>query len=116
MIKQNNPLYYQTFFDTSFITSKDVKDHLLDNHQALLELFSGDSSIYSLLMTRQKVYFNRINKTDFDSTVDSYVSYISNPELLNRRFDDYIKSAGHLYHLIFQNNPVPVGRIIVIDP
>ena len=113
MIKQNNPLYYQTFFDTSFITSKDVKDHLLDNHQALLELFSGDSSIYSLLMTRQKVYFNRINKTDFDSTVDSYVSYISNPELLNRRFDDYIKSAGHLYHLIFQNNPVPVGRIIV---
>ncbi len=113
IIKQENPLYYQNSQDTSFINLEDFKKEGLLDHQALLEIFSGDSSVYSLFVTRQNIYFNRINKADFDSTASSYISYLSNPVLLNNQYDSYIKTAGHLYNLIFQNRTVPDGRIII---
>jgi len=113
IIRQNSPLYYQSFLDTTFISLQDVQKEILKDHQSLLEIFSGDSSIYSILITRQQVYLNKISKTDFDSTARSFISFLSKPALLNRRLGNYLKTANHLFGLIFQNNPVPVGRIII---
>src|SRR5262245_63080621 len=48
-IKSNNPLYFQNFLDTGFITLGKVTKELLGEHQALIELFAGDSALYSLL-------------------------------------------------------------------
>ena len=39
LIKENNPLYYQSFVDKNSITIKDVRDKILKDHQALVELF-----------------------------------------------------------------------------
>ena len=112
-IKQKNPLYYQSFLDTSMITIQDVNKNLLSDHQALLELFEGDSAVYSLLITAGKIYFNKIDKADFDTTTKTYVNYISDLSLLNSRFGEYTKTANHLYKLIFGENNIPAGRIIV---
>lgn len=112
-IRQNNPLYYQSSIDTTFINLKDVQERLLKDHNALLEMFSGDSSNYSLLVTNERVYFNKISKGEFDSTVNSFISYLSNPPLLNSRFSDYVYTANHLYKLIFKNSSLPAGRIII---
>lgn len=112
-IKANSPLYYQNNLDTGFIDLEDLRKNILKDHQALLELFAGDSAVYTLLITSAKTYFNKINKADFDSTSRAYIAYISNPALLNSRFVDYVYTAYHLYQLIFQNNPLPAGRIII---
>ena len=32
---------------------------------------------------------------------------------MNRKFDDFAKTSANLYNLIFQNLPVPAGRIII---
>ena len=112
-IRQNNPLYYQSSIDTAFINLNDVQKILLKDNNALLEIFSGDSSGYSLLITREKVYFNKISKPEFDSTANSFISYLSNPAMLNSGFNDYIKTASHLYQLIFKNSSLPPGRIII---
>ena len=111
-IRQNNPLYYQSFFDTSFIL-QEVKRKLLKDHQAFFELFEGDSAVYSLLITPGETYFNKISKTDFDSTTQKYVAYISNQSLLNTRFEDSSKTANYLYRLIFGGKTPPDGRIII---
>ncbi len=113
IIRHNSPLYYQSFLDTGFIGLKEIQKGVLKDHQAILEIFSGDSADYSLFMTQQNIYFNKINKADFDSTTSSYISYLSNPVLLNSHYDGYIKTANHLFRLIFKNNPVPDGRIII---
>lgn len=112
-IKVNNPLYYQSTLDTSFITIQDVQNKLLNNHQALLEIFSGDSAVYTLLITPKNVYLNKVSKSDFDATTNSYISYISNPDLMNKDFRGFTRTANHLYKLIFDKNPVPTGRIII---
>jgi CHAT domain-containing protein len=79
----------------------------------LIELFNGDSNVYILLITANNVYLNKINKADYDSTIKSYISFISNPDLLNSDYPGYNKTAHHLYQLLFQNNQVPTGRIII---
>lgn len=112
-IKQKNPLYYQSFLDTSVVSLHDVQKNLLTDHQALLELFSGDSAVYVFLITPNHAYLDKIDKNDFDSTANRYFAYISNPSVLNRKFSDYIQTAAHLYQLIFRNNPIPAGRIII---
>ncbi len=113
LIKKHNPLYNQRMLDTSGIYPGDIQANLLKDHDALLELFDGDSSVYSLLITAQKSYLNKISKPDFDSTANLYLNYISNPDLLNREFPGYVRTAGHLYQLIFQRSPVPKGRIVI---
>ena len=90
-IKVNNPLYYQSFLDSSFITLKDVKHNILQNHQALIELFTGDSSVYTLVITPQKSYITQVKKTGFDETVNTYIAHISNRDLVNREFEIFKK-------------------------
>ncbi len=112
-IKQKNPLYYQSFLDTSMVTLDDVNRNLLKDHQAILELFEGDSAVYSLLITPQKIYFQKVDKEDFDSTVKEYNNYISDFSRINQSFTRYTKIAAHLYQLIFAGIELPKGRIII---
>jgi CHAT domain-containing protein len=113
LIKSNNPLYYQSFLDTNLITVKDVQQKILKDHQALVELFSGDSAVYIQVITAQKSWLKKINKAAFDSLSGAYTHYISHPDLLNKNFDKYIQLSWQLYHLIFQNVNLPAGRIII---
>ena len=112
-IKQNNPMYYQNYLDTAFISLADVQEQILKDHQGLLEIFSGGRAIYSLLITSGKVYFEKTDKMDFDSTARSFEYYLSNISSLNSQYGNFIRTASHLYQLIFKSNPVPNGRIII---
>ncbi len=113
IIQEKDPLYYQSFLDTAIITLQNIKNALLKDQQALLELFTGDSSVYTLLITSNDTRLNKINKAEFGSAVNSYTAYISNPTLLNREYNNYIKIAGHLYSLMFADKPPAPGRIII---
>ena len=112
-INKGDRIYHPGIFDSSFITLQLIKVNLLGDHQALIELFEGDSAVYELQITREDTYFIRINKADFDSTARNFAGYISNPVLLNSQFNEYTKTAGHLYQLIFQSHYPTAGRIIV---
>jgi CHAT domain-containing protein len=111
-LRIKSPLYDQGI-DPDDITLDDIKTKLLKDHQALLEVFSGDSAVYILLITSRQNYFNRINKNEFDSIARSYISYVSDPSLLNKDFAGFRKVSHRLYQLIFQNGIVPTDRIII---
>ena len=112
LIRASSPLYYQGI-DSNYITLNDAKAKLLKDHQALIEVFAGDSAVYTLLITSGQDYFYRVEKNQFDSAVLSYTSYISDRRLLNSDFAGFRKVSHQLYQLIFQNRPVPSGRIII---
>ena len=113
IIKTKNPLYYQGFLDSTMITPQDVQGNLLKDHEAFLEFFSGDSNVYCYLITSQKIHFTRISKNSFDSITQLFNSLVSSFDLLNRNWEEFINTSSSLYRLIFDNNPVPSGRIIV---
>lgn len=112
-VKTNNPLYYQNFLDTSFITLRYAQQTLLKEHHALLEIFSGDSAVYALLVTANSNYLTKINKQDYENATLKFISYLSDAGLMNRKFNDFVKTATALYQLIFRNLPVPGNRIII---
>jgi CHAT domain-containing protein len=112
-IKINNPLYYQNYLDTSLITLDEVKQKVLHDHQVLIELFAGDSAVYSLVITANNVHFNRIGKNHFDSLTGLFINYISNSSLQNKYFTEFVNTSSQLYQLIFQNKALPTGRIII---
>jgi hypothetical protein len=113
LIRTTNPLYYQNFVDKHFITLKDVREKILKDHQALIESFAGDSSIYLFVITAQKSYLQKISKNAFDSLSGIYTKLISNPDLLNKNFNGFATVSHELYQLIFGKIILPPGRIII---
>jgi CHAT domain-containing protein len=113
LIRTNSPLYYQNFVSYDSITIGDVKAKILKDHAALVEVFDGDSAVYVLAITKQESYLERINKTAFDNLSTAYVRYLSDRDLLNRKFDSFKDNSHQLYTLIFQDLNLPEGRIIV---
>jgi CHAT domain-containing protein len=112
-IKEKNPLYYQNFLDPNQTTLKDIDKKILNDHQALLEIYDGEHAVYSLLVTRQRTYFNKIDKDDYDRRARLYLSFLSNPDLLNSHVTEFERTAHQLYEMIFRNSAIPAGRIII---
>lgn len=111
-IRTQNPLYAQ-MGDTTCPTLAHVQQRLLKDHAGLLEIFSGDSAVYTLFSTAGKASIRKINKKSFDSTVNLYMLLISDGDRLNRDFTGFQSVSRHLYDLVFQNQEVPDGRIII---
>ena len=85
----------------------------MNDHQALLEIYEGEHAVYSLLVTRQRTYFNKIDKDDYDRSARLYLSFLSNADLLNSHVTEFERTAHQLYEMIFRNSAMPAGRIII---
>ncbi len=112
-IKRKNPYYYQSFLEPNHFSLNDIYKKILNDHQALLELFEGDYAVYSLFITTQHIYFNKINKLDFDNSARLYNSFLFHEDSLNGNIVQFSNTAHHLYEMIFDKNIVPPGRIII---
>jgi CHAT domain-containing protein len=114
-IKARNPFYYQNFIeaDLDFVSLPQVQKTILKDYQALIEMFSGDSAVYVMIITAKDARLRKIDKRAYDSLVKLFVSYISNYDSQNRQFETFTTIAHSLYQLIFQQEILPAGRLIV---
>jgi CHAT domain-containing protein len=112
-IRTGNPLYYQSFLDTGFITLNDVRKNILNDHQAFIEFFTGDSSVYTLVITVRKTQLNKTNRSFFDTLSNSFLHYLYDPAYLNENYEGFIKNSRQLYDLLFQHVSLPEGRIVI---
>jgi CHAT domain-containing protein len=111
-IRAQMPLYAQ-LGDTTCPTLTYVQQQMLKDHTGLLEIFSGDSAVYTLFITKGKAILNKIDKRNFDHTVNAYMSFLSDDDKLNRDFAGFQAVSRSLYNLIFDKETVPEGRIII---
>ena len=112
-IRSQNPLYFQSFIETEFIDMRDVRQQILKDHQALVEIFTGDSAVYVLVVTPEKSGISRVNKKDFENKANQFIAYVSDFNLVNRNYRHFTETASGLYQMLFGNNLVPKGRIII---
>lgn len=113
VIRERDPLYYQSYIDSGMVTIQDVQRTLLNDHQGLIEMFAGDSAIYVFSIQPHRVDFKKLNKNIFDSLSRQYISVISDPIWLNKHFPDFIQLSRHLYRQIFENLHLTSGRLIM---
>lgn len=90
-----------------------VQRKLLKDHGALLEIFAGDSAVYSLMVTRSDVYLEKFSKRDWDSLTTLFSAYNADFARINKDFGGYRKVSHALYNLILRAKPPPAGRIII---
>lgn len=90
-----------------------IQTRLLKNHHGLLELFAGDSAVYSLMVTSSRVQLEKFNKKDFDSLTTLFAAYNGDAARINKDFAGYRRVSHALYKLVLKNNPAPPGRIII---
>lgn len=112
-IKTRNPFYYQSFLDSNFITLQQVKQTTLKDYGALVEIFSGDSAVYVMIVAANDTRLRKINKKAYDSLAGLFVQYITNYNLQNGHFETFTQVSNQLYQLIFEQSPVPAGRLII---
>jgi CHAT domain-containing protein len=111
--KEKNQFYYQSFLDTNFVTVEDVDKKLLNDHQAIVEVFEGDSAVYVLSLMNNYRIITKVNKQEYDRLSTSFISYVSDDERANQHFGDFVATASKLYQLLFHDIAVPFGRIII---
>jgi CHAT domain-containing protein len=99
-IRMHNKNYSQSLVDSVFITVKDVQERLLENDQSLLEVFSGDSAIYVLHVSKTEKNLYRIDKKQYDKLTLCFLQYCDDADKLNRFFGAFEKCANDLYKLI----------------
>ena len=112
-VKIHNPVYYQHFIDTNFITLEGMRQKLLAPDRALVEIYAGDSAVYVLIIQPAKAMIRRIDKTTYDSTAKKFINYLSDANLLNKNFADFSATANFLYTLVFDKTTLPEDRIII---
>src|SRR4030095_10681130 len=112
-INSKNPLFYEHLSQTDLINVHDVQQRLLKGSDRLVEFYDGDSAVFAMTISRGQVFLEKINKDSFDHAVKQFVSYVSNYELLNRNFGEFVNGSYRLYQLIFQHHDFPAGKLIV---
>ncbi|MEO6915440.1 MAG: CHAT domain-containing tetratricopeptide repeat protein [Chitinophagaceae bacterium] len=113
LLEQNNQVYYQNFLDTSFITIHELYKKTLKNNQALLELFNGDSAIYTLMIRDGKVRMAKIEKAVFDNISTEYLRYLGDAALMNQHYPEFVEVSRKLFNLIFDGGYKLPDRLIV---
>ena len=112
-IRVENPLYYTSYLDTSFISLAYIKNDILKDYHALVELFSGEDAVYNLVIQKEGATLTKINKSAFDSLSGLYLSFISNSRRLNAGMNAFKEISSHLFQLVFRDIKFPkTGRII----
>ncbi len=115
-LKMNSPLFYQHYLDTSFMNISELRKNNLGNLTSLLEIFSGDSSVYVLAITSTCKTLLKINQAQYNNLVDSFNSFLTNPDLLNTSFNVFIRVAHQLYGLLFPEKTAPPKGSLIISP
>ncbi|MEO6720811.1 MAG: CHAT domain-containing protein [Ferruginibacter sp.] len=116
--KTNGQNYAYTKNDpnTATLTIPQVRAGILKDRNSLLEIFTGDSSVYVLSVCPNGEFFTRVDKNLYDSLTSRYISFIVNKAQLNKNFAAFVNTSNQLYKLIFQNIQLPPGGSLIVSP
>lgn len=92
---------------------KDVQTNLLGDETMLLEIFSGDSSVYIFNISKSGVSLNKRDKELYQKLTYDFISFVSSPTILNSRFSDFTATAHELHRLLFGERQSFPKRMIV---
>jgi Tfp pilus assembly protein PilF len=112
-IRENDPLYYARNSSIDTISIHRVEEDILKDHEAVIELFNGDSSVFIFMITRNGCRIGKIDKHTYDSLSQSFLYFLSSEEALNNQYSRFTEISGKLYGLIFSGTSIPPGRIVV---
>jgi len=116
-LEQNHPEYYELKYELDYPSVSELQSQLLDEQTALLEYFTGDSSIYLFVLTKDDLQVQKLEKTtEFEENLSQLRSSLS--EVSGNSFADFTSSAYHIYSNYLQRNleklPHEINQLLLI--
>ncbi len=112
-IREKDPLDFARNPNERGLQISDLRAGFLKDYSGLVEVFNGDSSVFILTITGSDAKISKINKRVYDSLSKLLLSLISNPVTLNSQFPAFSSASRNLYQLIFPDQSLKPGRIII---
>ncbi len=112
-LRENNPLYYQSYLDTAMIQIDDVRQKILRGDGSFIELFVGDSAVYSLVVTKNEIFFNRIDKVRYEKLIRELKADMVVPINSVEAVNSQIQKSHELYVLLFKGIILPESQVII---
>lgn len=111
---QKKPASPISSLDTAFLTIGQFRKKILQGDtRSLLEIFTGDSSVYLLTVLQNGQTLDKIDKPAYDGLVRQFLEQIAHPISFVKDFQSFVDASGRLYQLLFADTRIPAGGIIV---
>jgi len=112
-LRDNNPLYYQSYLDTALVSIPEVQQKILIGGASLVELFVGDSAVYIMAMTDKNVYFKQLSKAQFTRLLKELKPGLSMPSNNANEINAFFMKSRELYTLLFKGIDLQPGKVII---
>ena len=99
--------------DSAGLTLKQFRDDYDFENESLIEIFSGDSAVFILLLSQNDIQLKKINKERFNHLSAVFNEYVGDPVRSNSNFPDFVTVANELYRLVFDSLKMKEPRLIV---
>jgi CHAT domain len=83
--------------------------------QTLLELFEGDSSLYTFLLSASGVRMGKVSSARYDSLSIAYLSHVSRALTTRSEYKAFLGIAGDLSRLLIPDSTI-VGPRLIVSP
>ena len=87
--------------------------HYLKSDGQLVEFFEGDSAVYIMHISGQRLNVKKVNKDSFNIAIKGFVNSVSDFSRQNKNFGNFKIVANELFRLIFDKNALQPGKIII---
>lgn len=112
-LESQYPVYYQYKYNTSVPSITELRARMLESNQSYLSFFETDSLVYTLLVTREEIRFNRILFPGYADSIKVFTGLCKNRQMLNRQYSRYTRLGYQLYKELIAPMNLPAGRVIV---
>lgn len=112
-LKNKNSIYYQNYLNETFITLQQLKQTILKDTKTLIEIFTGDSSVYILRVANDQQSLTKIDPAMYESVVSTYNLLLTSPGDLNKNYKNFIQISHRLFLLLFGTNPGLKTNLII---
>lgn len=112
-IRRRSPVNRPTAGDSVLLRIADVQREMVREKESLLELFVGDSALYTLTLTAGRSKMTRIDNGIYDSLSRIYLSGMTDAHPTKTNFSRYESSARRLFRFLFPDTGLLAARIII---
>jgi CHAT domain-containing protein len=112
-LEKENPRYYAYKYDNRVPTLKELRARVIPDGQTFISYFAGDSAVYGLCITAEKINLKKIVNADYQKAVSDYQKLLGSREIQNKQFDRYLEVSNRLYKLLIEPFGIKSDRVIV---
>lgn len=114
-LEVSNPAYYNYKYDNTTVALPDLQAYLKKEQSSLITYFVGDSALYVLGVTGDRVRLQKQSVGDYTRTLGQFATLLNDPDAMNKPINiaRFRLLSNSLYGQLMAPLGLPKGRVLV---